>query len=268
MRSNSSGRQQQQQQQQDHNSSGFGPLMLATLQGLTRSRPDLLADSLSSTPLRPGSASFSVGDSSFNGGGGGGGNGGDRLRARLEEVLGGGSELLREFERIPRRRLDSSGGSLTVGGLLRTASLAENLPRSRFRDVLPYEDNRVRLSGADRDNRTGFVNASHVSAVSVGADHRQRFYIAAQSPLPGTVNHFWQMVMQCDVRLVVMLAEPTAGGGGGGGGGGAGAGSASAIMPYWPEKDGSTLELGSEFRIVKKSSSNQVREQFYIHFSA
>ena len=40
---------------------------------------------------------------------------------------------------------------------------------------------------------------------------------------------------------------------------GVGSGSASAssssIMPYWPQKDGATLELGNEFRIVRKFSS-------------
>ena len=53
---------------------------------------------------------------------------------------------------------------LTMLFNFRTATLAENLPRSRFKDVLPYEENRVRLSGTDKDNRTGFINASHVSA--------------------------------------------------------------------------------------------------------
>ena len=50
-----------------------------------------------------------------------------------------------------------------------TSVLAENLPRSRFKDVLPYEENRVRLSNADKDNKTGFINASHIS-VSVGQE--------------------------------------------------------------------------------------------------
>ena len=54
----------------------------------------------------------------------------------------------------------------------------DNIPRSRFRDVLPYEENRVRLTNPDKENKTGFINASHVSA-TIGPD-AQRFYIAAQ----------------------------------------------------------------------------------------
>ena len=34
-----------------------------------------------------------------------------------------------------------------------------------------------------------------------------RFYVATQNPLPDTVGHFWQMVVQCDVNLIVMLTE-------------------------------------------------------------
>ena len=67
--------------------------------------------------------------------------------------------------------------------------------------MLPYEENRVRLTPS-RDNRMGYINASHVSA-AVG--NTQRFYIAAQGPLPSTVIDFWQMVFDCDVYVIVML---------------------------------------------------------------
>lgn len=55
-----------------------------------------------------------------------------------------------------------------------------------------------------RDNRTGYINASHISA-AVG--NAQRFYIAAQGPLANTVVDFWQMVWTCDVYVVVMLSD-------------------------------------------------------------
>lgn len=40
---------------------------------------------------------------------------------------------------------------------------------------------------------------------SVG--NQQKFYISAQSPLPNTVHHFWQMIWESDVYLVVSLAD-------------------------------------------------------------
>ena len=70
----------------------------------------------------------------------------------------------------------------------------------------------------------------------------QRFYIAAQGPLPNTVHNFWAMVQECDVHLIVMLTEVS------------GANKPSACIPYWPQNDGSSLEIG-DFTITKIFSS-------------
>lgn len=74
---------------------------------------------------------------------------------------------------------------------------------SRFKDVVPYDENRVKIL-SDKDNKFGYVNASHISA-TVGES--QRFYIAAQGPMANTVHNFWSMVQECDVHLIVMLTE-------------------------------------------------------------
>ena len=62
----------------------------------------------------------------------------------------------------------------------------------------------INLLYFNQENKTGYINASHVSA-TVG--DQQRFYIASQGPLPQTVSHFWQMVFQSDVHLIVMLTD-------------------------------------------------------------
>ena len=148
----------------------LGPMMLATLHGLTRSRPDLLAESMSTFSTFAAPSRMPK----------------DEIGAYLEAKLAEG-EVLREFERIPKKKLPSGNG---YEQLFRTATLAENVPLNRFKDVLPYDENRVKLAAGDKDNRNGYINASHVSA-TVG--HQQRFYIAAQGPLPHTVPHFWQV---------------------------------------------------------------------------
>ena len=153
------------------------------------------------------------------------------IGAFLESKLEGG-EVLREFERIPKKKLHNCHFNV--------ATQAENLSRNRFKDVLPYDENRVKLFNPDKDNKAGFINASHLSA-SVGPD--QRFYIAAQGPLPNTIFHFWQMICQCDVHLIVMLTDVSTS-----------TKSTSNCIPYWPRNDGTTLELG-EFKIVKKFSN-------------
>ena len=191
---------------------GFGPMMLATLHGLTRSRPDLLAESV---------ATFSKPSKMPK----------DEIGSHLEAKLAEG-EVLREFERIPKKKLEDCH--------FNTAVQLENIPRSRFKDVLPYEENRVRLTNPDKENKTGFINASHVSA-TIGPD-AQRFYIAAQGPMPSTVLHFWQMILQCDVHLVVMLTDAST------------SAKTSSCIPYWPSKSGSTVEIG-DFKIVNRFSS-------------
>ncbi|GMT26081.1 hypothetical protein PFISCL1PPCAC_17378 [Pristionchus fissidentatus] len=70
--------------------------------------------------------------------------------------------------------------------------------RNRYRDILPYDRNRVQI-GTDAD---GYVNASHVSL-----PNGLTTFIAAQAPLPTTLDDFWQMVEEQGVRLIVMLCK-------------------------------------------------------------
>ena len=131
----------------------------------------------------------------------------------MESRLADG-QLLLEFEIIPRRK---------AGADFSMAAHPDNLTRNqyvermgswdafdyiwwliaRFQDVLPYDENRVKLT-PNRENRTDYINASHIS-VAVGS--AQRFYIVAQGPLPSTVADFGQIIWQCDVYVVVMLAD-------------------------------------------------------------
>ncbi|PSN40910.1 hypothetical protein C0J52_12454 [Blattella germanica] len=91
------------------------------------------------------------------------------------------SQLFFEFEQIPKKKTNADFG---------TALLPDNMTR-----------NRVRLTPS-KENKHGYINASHITA-TVG--NQQRFYIAAQGPLPSTVGSFWQMIWEADVYLVVML---------------------------------------------------------------
>ncbi|KAJ9582474.1 hypothetical protein L9F63_003167, partial [Diploptera punctata] len=102
------------------------------------------------------------------------------------------TQLFFEFESIPKKKTNADFTS----GLH-----PDNIARNRYKDVLPYEENRVRLIPS-KENKHGYINASHITA-TVG--HQQRFYIAAQGPLPNTVGSFWQMIWEADVYLVVML---------------------------------------------------------------
>uniref|UniRef100_A0A2R5LMI5 protein-tyrosine-phosphatase n=1 Tax=Ornithodoros turicata TaxID=34597 RepID=A0A2R5LMI5_9ACAR len=159
-------------------------------------------------------------------------NGDGNVDAVLESYLTEGQVFL-EFERITKKRLDAD---------LSTALMPENASRNRFSDVLPYEENRVRLTPST-DNRTGYINASHVSA-SVG--EQQRFYIAAQGPMESTAESFWQMVWENHVTVVVMLTETRDNQG------------RDKCHQYWPKDKGETLTFGAYHVVCKGWVSSSV----------
>ncbi|XP_057669756.1 tyrosine-protein phosphatase non-receptor type 14 isoform X1 [Diorhabda carinulata] len=106
------------------------------------------------------------------------------------------SQLFFEFDKIPKKKQNAE---------FKTALLSENAAFNRFKDVLPYEDNRLRLIPT-KNNKYGYINASHITA-SVGS--KQRFYIAAQGPTRQTLPHFWQCIWEAEVYLIVQLTDPT-----------------------------------------------------------
>ncbi|CAF1464633.1 unnamed protein product [Adineta ricciae] len=78
------------------------------------------------------------------------------------------------------------------------ALLNMNRGLNRFRDVLPYDDTRVRLLRGSND----YINANYVQIPSAN-----RKYILTQGPLPTTSNHFWQMIWEQNSRVIVMLTR-------------------------------------------------------------
>lgn len=61
-----------------------------------------------------------------------------------------------EFEHIPKK---SGKGETSV------ATAPENQERNRFKDVHPYDHNRVKLTPR-KDNKHGYINASHIKVAT------------------------------------------------------------------------------------------------------
>ncbi|XP_042559959.1 receptor-type tyrosine-protein phosphatase eta-like [Clupea harengus] len=82
-----------------------------------------------------------------------------------------------------------------------TASALENKSKNRYSNVLPYEPSRVKLSilGSQFGD---YINANYIP----GANSRKEF-IASQGPLPATVNDFWRMILETNIRTIVMLTR-------------------------------------------------------------
>ncbi|XP_039980656.1 tyrosine-protein phosphatase non-receptor type 14-like isoform X1 [Xiphias gladius] len=116
------------------------------------------------------------------------------LELKLEE-----ERVFTEYEQVPKKRANS---------VLTTATLPENTERNRFRDVVPYEENRVELV-PNKENNTGYINASHIKVMIRGEEWH---YIATQGPLANTCADFWQMVWEQGVNVIAMVTAEEEGG--------------------------------------------------------
>jgi protein-tyrosine phosphatase len=123
------------------------------------------------------------------------------------------SRIQEEFERLSQviedRKPFSAGSS------------EENRHRNRHENIIPYDRNRVILSpmpGLNKEICT-YINASFIE----GYDSSEQ-YIIAQDPLEVTVGDFWRMIVEHNVRSVVMLSEV----------------GDDKCPRYWPEKDQET----------------------------
>jgi tyrosine-protein phosphatase non-receptor type 12/18/22 len=76
----------------------------------------------------------------------------------------------------------------------------EHYMRNRYRDILPYDQNRIVLENVwDPD---GYINASPISHGETPTK-----YIASQAPLSNTTDDFWEMIVQQKVKVIAMLCK-------------------------------------------------------------
>jgi protein tyrosine phosphatase len=79
-----------------------------------------------------------------------------------------------------------------------------NRLKIRYVNIKPYDVTRVKLLpiGDTMDDGSDYINASWMPGF-----HSRREFIAAQGPLPATVDDFWRMVWEYNCRAVVMLTR-------------------------------------------------------------
>ncbi|XP_071724812.1 LOW QUALITY PROTEIN: protein-tyrosine-phosphatase PTP1-like [Rutidosis leptorrhynchoides] len=128
------------------------------------------------------------------------------------------SEALRFFkekfqcrEVIAQEFADIQAKRLTPSEMLRSCTVAldgVNLEKNRYKDVIPFDKNRVILNPCKdyRPSAHGYINASFVSADGSSSESVSRF-IATQGPMPHTFEDFWEMAIQNRCPAVVMLTR-------------------------------------------------------------
>lgn len=86
--------------------------------------------------------------------------------------------------------------------LFRTSALPENIWRNRYQGIDANEATRVKLKRVP-PGESNFINANHIP----GDPPEKGGYIATQAPVCETMGHFWQMVHEQRVCVILMLTR-------------------------------------------------------------
>ncbi|KAM4723203.1 receptor-type tyrosine-protein phosphatase eta-like [Rhinophrynus dorsalis] len=81
------------------------------------------------------------------------------------------------------------------------AEYPENKIKNRYTNVLPYDHSRVKLLIQDHPT-DDYINANYIPGFNM-----KKEFIAAQGPLPATVQDFWRMIWEKNICVVVMLTR-------------------------------------------------------------
>ncbi|XP_048874204.1 tyrosine-protein phosphatase non-receptor type 22 isoform X2 [Brienomyrus brachyistius] len=112
-----------------------------------------------------------------------------------------------------------------------------NAKKNRYKDIVPFDHSRVKLSLITSDSENDYINASFIKGVFA-----EQAYIATQGPLPSTVPDFLRMLWEYKVEVVVMACREFEMG-------------KKKCERYWPEKGG--LAAFGPFTVLCESEKNR-----------
>ncbi|KAM3928940.1 tyrosine-protein phosphatase non-receptor type 3 isoform 2-T2 [Leptodactylus fuscus] len=149
----------------------------------------------------------------------------DTLQGSMEQLTKGLETgiVLIQFEQLYRKK---------PGLAITCAKTGQNMDKNRYKDVLPYDTTRVILQGNE-----DYINASYLD-MEIPTSNIINRYIATQGPLPHTCTHFWQMVWDNRLTLIIMLTTLTERG-------------RTKCHQYWPDPP-DVMEYGN-FRVTCNS---------------
>lgn len=113
----------------------------------------------------------------------------------------------------------------------------ENKAKNRFKNILPYDETRVKLSSGVESDGGDYINANFIEMAN-----NKNTYIATQGALTNTCKDFWQMVWQYNAVVVHMVTNEVEKG-------------RNKCYRYWPSKIGELQQHGL-YCVTLDSESN------------
>ncbi|OQR76436.1 tyrosine-protein phosphatase non-receptor type 61F-like [Tropilaelaps mercedesae] len=117
------------------------------------------------------------------------------MEAEFDEIDNAG-DWPRLFALLRTRGEPSVVSGPAAASRYQAAKKSDNQNLNRYTDVLPFDHSRVVLSRGSVD----YINANQVDY-----ERARRSYILTQGPLEETVGHFWLMVWEQRVPVIIML---------------------------------------------------------------
>nr|XP_012422442.1 PREDICTED: tyrosine-protein phosphatase non-receptor type 12 isoform X5 [Odobenus rosmarus divergens] len=83
-----------------------------------------------------------------------------------------------------------------------TGEKEENVKKNRYKDILPFDHSRVKLTLKTPSQDSDYINANFIKGV-----YGPKAYVATQGPLANTVIDFWRMIWEYNVVIIVMACR-------------------------------------------------------------
>eukprot|EP00092_Neocalanus_flemingeri_P068120 GFUD01083196.1.p1 GENE.GFUD01083196.1~~GFUD01083196.1.p1 ORF type:complete len:292 (-),score=81.24 GFUD01083196.1:8-811(-) len=112
-----------------------------------------------------------------------------------------------------------------------------NLLHNRYRDIVPYDGKHVTVNSPTRDPQTTYINASLIKFGRIN-----QTFIATQAPKLNSVDNFWQMIIEKQALVIVMIT-------------GLQEGEKKKADQYWPDQENKVMDLDNGIKLVHKDSS-------------
>uniref|UniRef100_A0A7E4V8E7 protein-tyrosine-phosphatase n=1 Tax=Panagrellus redivivus TaxID=6233 RepID=A0A7E4V8E7_PANRE len=142
-----------------------------------------------------------------------------------------------EFEALPKPRLDYS-----------TCDRKENIKKNRYTDIRCGEETRVHLK-VPRPDGSDYINANYIRGYN-----DKKVFIAAQAPVEHSINDFWQMIWEQDVKILIMVANTNERG-------------RRQVDKYWPNQEEDPTLINEVYEVVCVSTeqfADYIKREFEI----